>query len=595
MRYEERIIEQVQSANDIVEVISQYLPLKRSGRNFKGVCPFHQEKTPSFMVNAEKQIFHCFGCQVGGNVFTFLMRYENASFPEVLRRLAEKASIRLPESRQGGKTEKDEREKLLEVYQITADFYHKLFMESEAGRPARDYFQKRGFTLDSARELKIGWAPGGWRDLFEFLSKKGFAEALLYKAGLVARSAKGHVYDMFRERILFPIWNLQGNIVALGGRLLKDAEGPKYLNSPENPLFQKRRELFGLNFAKKYIDRERPQLFLVEGYFDFLGLYAAGFRNTVATLGTALSEDHVRVIKRFAEEAIVVYDGDKAGIEASLRGLEVFLEGGMNVKVVSLPQGFDPDDLIQKKGANYFRELSAQAKDFFDYKMGILFSRFDRADSLGLVKITDSFLETLSKIKNPILLDRYLRRLASSLNIEETSLRNQLAKREKGNTLRSGAPSRSARSQIPLTSYQHQEEKMLIILALEHAEFAEELFQNLKEEEWEDPQAREVFHQLHTAWEKEEPLGLQRLLNRLEENSFKENLVELSCLEWDGETRKKAFGDCLKRIKRKNKVRQLEVLKRDIRRLEQAGEQEQLSQRLRDYQTLLRENTLSPR
>ena len=381
MRYDEKIIDEVRTANPIVEVIGQYVPLKRSGHNFKARCPFHQEKTPSFMVHPEKQIFHCFGCVAGGDVFGFLMRYENMSFPEALRRLAERAHIRLPEpvaKRGEGPTES---EQLYEIYRLAEDYYRAKFL-SEEGRRARDYFHARGFKDEMAEEFKIGWASEAWQGLFEFLSKKGFSEPLLLKSGLIHRSAKGNLYDGFRGRLLFPIRNLQGKGVAFGGRIIAESDGPKYLNSPENPVFHKRRELFGLNLAKKFIDRDRPRIFVVEGYLDFLRLYQEGFKTTVATLGTALTEEHVQVLKRFAEEAVVIYDGDKAGEAASLRGLEVFLEGGMSVKLVRMPVGFDPDDFVKKHGAPAFEKLLSEARDFFDYKFEVLRSRFDLRDSL---------------------------------------------------------------------------------------------------------------------------------------------------------------------------------------------------------------------
>ncbi|MFA7002024.1 MAG: DNA primase, partial [Candidatus Omnitrophota bacterium] len=381
MLYGDNILEQVQSANDIVEVISQVVPLKRSGRNFKGLCPFHQEKTPSFMVNAEKQIFHCFGCQTGGDVFSFLMRYENMSFPEAVRRLAERAHIRLPEKPSGREEGPSDTEKYYEIYRLACEFYRRQYLDPVLGRKAREYFARRKFDEALAEEMKMGWAGDAWDGLFQFLSKKGFPEELLLKSGLICRSTKGTLFDLFRNRLLFPIHQLQGKVVAFGGRLIEDREGPKYLNSPENPIFSKRRELFGLHLSKKFIDREKPRILVVEGYFGFLRLYQNGFKSAVATLGTALTEEHVRILKRFAEEAVVIYDGDKAGEAASLRGMEVFLEGDMSVKLARLEGGLDPDDLIREKGAEAFAEVLGKATDFFDFKLETLQKRFNRKDS----------------------------------------------------------------------------------------------------------------------------------------------------------------------------------------------------------------------
>ena len=261
-REQEDIVERVAAANDIVEVISQFVPLKRAGRNFKACCPFHQEKTPSFMVQPEKQLFHCFGCQAGGDVFSFLMKYENLSFPEALKMLADRARITLPEKRYA-KGDSSHKDQIYEIYQCAVELYQRL-LAGESGKKARDYLAKRGMTDETLREFKVGWAPDEWRTLYDHLLKKGYSEALLKQSSLIQQSAKGNYYDTFRGRILFPIMNLQNKPVAFGGRLLGDGEGPKYLNSSENPVFSKRRELFGLNVAKRYIDANWPNLILVE-------------------------------------------------------------------------------------------------------------------------------------------------------------------------------------------------------------------------------------------------------------------------------------------------------------------------------------------
>ena len=432
VRFEDHIVEQVSAANDIVEIITQYVPLKRAGRHFKACCPFHQEKSPSFMVQPEKQLYHCFGCGVGGDVISFVMRHENMTFPESLKFLADRAHIMLPE-RRGTREAPGQKEKLYEVCLLAADFYHGMLFK-EAGAAARAYLAARKISEEMIREFKLGWAPQEWRGLYDFLKGKGHSEELLKQAALIQQSPKGNYYDTFRGRLMFPIQNLQNKVIAFGGRLIADAEGPKYLNSPETPVFSKRRELFGLNLAKKFIDREWPNLILVEGYMDFLVLYQHGFKNAVATLGTALGEDHVRLMKRFVEEVIVVYDGDKAGEAASLRGLEILLEGGMQVKLVDLPRGEDPDDFLNKRGNEAFSGLLKNAKDLFEYKLKILLERYPRKDTLGLSKISREMLETFLKIKNTVVLSDYFRRLAGALQVDENSLRTEFSKLGKRDT-----------------------------------------------------------------------------------------------------------------------------------------------------------------
>lgn len=602
MKFDQQIVDRVQSGNDIVEIIGQYLTLKRSGRNLKACCPFHQEKTPSFMVNPEKQIFHCFGCSAGGDVFSFLMRHENMTFPEALRQLAERAGITLPEysSKQGEGPSENER--LYEIYRYAMDFYHAQYKDPVKGKMARDYFQKRGFEAALADELKMGWAPEGWRNLFDFLSKKGFQESILLKSALVMRSPKGNLYDTFRERLLFPIANLQGKIMAFGGRLVRDVEGPKYLNSPENPVFQKRRELFGLYLAKKHIDRDLPRILVVEGYFDFLRLYQYGFKATVATLGTSLTEDHVQVLKRFAQEAVVVYDGDKAGEAAALRGLEVFLEGGMNVKIARVPAGYDPDDFVLKQGAEAFQKVLEEARDFFDFKLEVMLSRFNRADSLGLIRITNEFMETFSKIQNPVLTERYLRKLAGALGVDENSLRTELIK------LRKKQEKIIPRQPLPLAPAAIKREEigpdelLLLAVAIEDASLRKELLLECEESDFADPELRGIYQYFanleasgsiearaagpSAAWAK--------IFNRLTNPVLKENLTKLSAMNWDSDQRQKAFTDCLAQMRLHKSDKKLEQLRRSIAKAEREGDQSGLETLMQEYHSLWKQSRVSP-
>lgn len=588
MRYDDKIIDQVQSAHDIVEVIGQYVKLKKNGRNYKGLCPFHGEKTPSFMVQPEKQIFHCFGCSAGGDVFGFIMKHENLSFPEAIRQLADRAGIALPKWEKANDQASQETDQLYDIYRIAADFYHEKFKTGADAKAARDYFLKRGYTMQTAEEFKIGWASEDWQQVFEFLSKKGFSETILLKSSLVSRSAKGRTYDTFRGRILFPIQNLQGKFVAFGGRILKDVEGaPKYLNSPENPVFQKRKELFGLNVAKKFIDRDTPKILVVEGYFDFLGLYNAGFKNTVATLGTALGDDHVRVLKRFADEAIVVYDGDKAGEAASLRGLEVFIEGGMNVRIARMPAGFDPDDFVKKNGNEAFQKVLDEARDFFDYKMEILLTRYNRLDSLGLMKITSDFLETFSKIDNSVLLDRYLRRLASSLGVEENSLRSELDKLKKKTFDKPGSSALTvSKPAQPNTKTETSEETILVLLTMEDVNIRAFVFEQLREADFLDPDAREAFSKLLEIERGGGSIVWPQILNRLENEDFKRKIVSLASLDWNDQEKKQGLEDCFKTLYKKRNQKKLEEIRRLIAKAEHEKDSAKVGDLMREYQEL---------
>lgn len=587
MRYDDRIIDEIQSSTDIVEIITPYVPLKRSGKNFKGLCPFHGEKTPSFMVQPEKQIFHCFGCGVGGNVYSFLMKYENMSFPETVRHLAERANIRLPEPTGHNAEQTSENEKLYEVYKLAENFFHQLFLDQHRGKKARDYFLSRHFQMPNSDELKMGYCLDEWRALFDYLCKKGYSTELLVKSGLVHRSPKGNFYDAFRGRLLFPIKNNQGKTVAFGGRILGKTEGPKYLNSPENPIFHKRRELFGLYLAKKNISKEKPQILVVEGYFDFLRLYQNGFQATVATLGTSLTEGHVKLLKRYVEEAVVIYDGDGAGQAASIRGLEVFLEGGMNVKLVKLPEGYDPDDFVQKKGAEAFQKLIDDAQDFFDFKLQNLFERYNRTESLGLMKITNDFLETFMKIKNDILLDRYIRRLAAALGIDEVSIKRELGKlQERFKRKDSGLP--EAEPSGPQGPKKFTDDVLLVSLALDDDHARKRIMEEVSETEVEEEWARELLRAMNLNPEMAQSLSLSQFLNKLTNENARRMLLELAAMEWSSETREKALEDILTRIHKKKTSNRLKELRRRISLAEHEGDVDSLSRYAREYQELMK-------
>lgn len=584
-RYEDNVVEQVSSANDIVEIISQYIPLKRSGRNLKACCPFHGEKTPSFMVQPEKQLFHCFGCGAGGDVFSFLMRHENMTFPEALKFLADRAHITLPE-RRGGREDSGQKEKLYEVCQQAADFYHQLLLQ-EPGAQARAYLAKRKISQEILREFKLGWAPMEWRTLYDALKKKGYSEPLLKQAAIIQQSPKGNFYDTFRGRLMFPIVNLQNKVIAFGGRLIGEGEGPKYLNSPETPIFSKRRELFGLNLAKKHIDREWPNLILVEGYMDFLALYQHGFKNAVATLGTALGEDHVRLMRRFVEEVIVVYDGDKAGEAAALRGLEILLEGGMQVKLVDLPKGEDPDDFLNRYGAEAFAKSLKSAKDFFDYKLTVLLARYPRHDTLGLKKISTEMFETFLKIKNTVVLSEYFKRFSRALNIDENSLRVEFAHLSK----RGGAATRDRAETAPVASSQvlpPKEELMVLVLMAEVPPLCERACAEIKSADLKTPISKELFEYLEQSYEQNKKVPISTLLNRIQDLAYREQIVAVMASLDETAEREKILEDCIQKIRQNHVTVRLLELRRLIAEAERQGLESKIQSYTQEYQELLR-------
>lgn len=586
MRYDDRIVEQVQSLNDIVEIISGFIPLRRAGRTFKALCPFHQEKTPSFIVNAERQIFHCFGCGAGGDVFSFLMKYENLTFPEALRQLAERAHVDLPQST-AGREECSIAGKLFEINEEAFHYYRKNFENRDSGKLAREYMEKRGFEPAVLEEAGVGLALADWRGLFDHLSRKGFPEDLLLKSGLVLRAAQGNCYDLLRGRVTFPIRNVQGKVVAFGGRIMTQ-ELPKYINSPETEIFRKRREFYGLHLAKRFVSPENSRMFIVEGYLDQIRMALGGFRNTVATLGTALTEEHVRILKRYVGEAVLVYDGDKAGEAASLRGLEIFLQEGLLVKLLSLPAGKDPDQFIREDGAPAFEKLAGSAQDIFEFKLASLLKKYNRNDSLGLLRITSEFLETFAHVRNEVLLDQYISRLSVVLGVQAESIRRELGKLKA--KLAPQFEKRAVEDRQPETKNrsgaEHEEFVLLGVLMTDPA-LIEKAGEALDPSEFTDEGARGVYAMLLEVSRSGEKVSLVTLLKRIQDESLKSRFLESSFFDLDELSRLKAVDDCIRGIRQKNLKRNLSDLQLRIKEAESKGSEEQVLQYMKEYQELM--------
>ena len=366
MKYSDEIIQRVKDATDIVSVIGEHVPLKKAGSSYKGLCPFHSEKSPSFMVSPSRNSFHCFGCGKGGNVITFVMEVEKLTFPEALRLLAEKSGIVLPhpESREGDQEQERQRDRLFELNEFAGKFFHERLLSAE-GQAAREYFKARGFTKEDALKFQVGFAPAGWDALKNASQKAGFKQEEMVLAGLIVHNEeKNSFYDKFRNRLIFPVKNNYDKIIGFGGRTLSDESGPKYLNSPETLLFKKGENLYLLEAAREAV-RQKGFVVVVEGYFDALALHHHGFENTVATLGTAMTSQHGRILKRYTQEVVFSYDADAAGQAAVLRGFEPLFQAGLNVRVLVMPEGKDPDEYLQKHPAGEMTALMEKAPDFF--------------------------------------------------------------------------------------------------------------------------------------------------------------------------------------------------------------------------------------
>ncbi|MEA1927981.1 MAG: DNA primase, partial [Candidatus Auribacterota bacterium] len=425
--YSPEQIDLINSYNDIVEVISQYLPLKRSGRNFKALCPFHSEKTPSFTVSPEKQIFHCFGCGAGGNVFNFVMRRENMTFPEAVRYLARRAHIELPEfdSRQASK-----KEKLLQIMDLAAGFFHWGLTKSKNGEKARAYIRKRGINDQSVKDFKLGYAQPGWDSFLKYAGKKNYKLETLLEAGLIIKRSKTEgYYDRFRDRLVIPVRDSRGRVIAFGARVFDDSQ-PKYINSPDTPLFRKGNTLFGIHQAGKAI-RESGEAILGEGYFDVIRAHQEKIKNVICSQGTAFTGVQAQILKRYTDKVVVAFDADQAGLEAALRGLSVFLEKNFEVRMVIMPPGEDPDSYILSSGAEEFTSLVSGSVPLIDFKLDRLCRMNDITTDRGRLIVVREMLETITSIENAVLKETYIKKLADRLGVSPGALWEEYGKQKR--------------------------------------------------------------------------------------------------------------------------------------------------------------------
>lgn len=427
-RIPEEIVEKVRQQFDIVDVIGEHVRLKKTGRGYSGLCPFHNEKSPSFSVSPDKQLYHCFGCGVSGNLFSFLMDKEGITFFEAVEQLAKRANIALPmeEMEDVESPEYRRRKEMFRAHDLAAKYYHHILMNTEAGRPGLQYLESRGLSRTTIETFGLGFAPDSWDVLRKFLLKRGFEEELLVEAGLLSESSnrKGRYFDKFRNRVMFPIHDGQGQVIAFGGRVMSKEEKPKYLNSPETPLFHKGRHLYNLHRARPSMRKEN-QAILLEGYMDVIAAYQNGVEHVVAALGTAMTNDHVRILSRNVEEIIMTFDGDEAGQRAALRSLDVVKEtGGVKARVATLPDGLDPDEFLGKFGKDAFiRAISDQSSSMTTYRVLALRKEHNLATQKG----RDDYLEevaqkVLAEVKSPIELEREIKSLSEEFGISQEAL-----------------------------------------------------------------------------------------------------------------------------------------------------------------------------
>jgi DNA primase len=423
-------LEQIRNANDIVDVIGAVLPLKRAGANFTALCPFHKEKSPSFNVNPHKQIFHCFGCHKGGDVFTFIREYENLFFVEAVKRLADRANIPLEFDNQPGQQQtRHLKESLLQMHEQIAQRWQNALANDANGQIARDYLATRGVSEDAVKLFRLGYAPDAWDDTVNWAKSKGYDLSLVEQGGLILRKEDSdRFYDRFRGRLMFPICDEQGRIIGFSGRVLAgDEKTAKYVNSPETPIFTKGKVFFGLDKSKRAI-LDAGFAIICEGQLDLMACYMAGVKNIVAPQGTAFTPDHARILKRYVDEVVLCFDSDSAGQNAAVRVLDSLLASGLAIRVATVPAPHDPDSFIKEQGGEAFRQLITKADGFFDFYLNRLCATNDVATDRGRLAIVKDMTEALHKTGSAVLLDTYAQKTALRLGVTPESVRAEFRK-----------------------------------------------------------------------------------------------------------------------------------------------------------------------
>ncbi len=512
MRFSSDLLEEIRNRCDIVDIVSGYVHLKPAGKGFKGLCPFHEEKTPSFMVSPEKQLFHCFGCGEGGNVFNFLMKYEKLSFFEAVKMLAQKSGVPLPVDEEKEDILHKKKERLYKLNNLAANYYRECLFRTNQGKKVINYLKKRGINDTSVEKYKLGYAPSGWDALTNFLKKKGYTYEELIKAGLIKKSKiEGKYIDYFRDRIIFPIFNLSGKAIGFGGRVLDDSL-PKYINSPETLVYNKGSNLYSLNFAKEGI-RKNNYLIIVEGYTDVLVTQQYEFNNIAASLGTALTTKQIDLIKRFTDTVLIAYDADSAGNMATLRSLDLLVKAGLDVKVIDLPQGYDPADFLIKKGRESFQDLIDRALSLIDYKLKLLYSKYSINTIEGKVKIIKGIMPTLSVMGNEVELRAQTKKISEELKLSEEAILIELKRYKRGSK-------DSSHNFIKLNSESGniKAEKILIGCMLENEKIAQDILKKLKAKDFTVPLHRQIVEAIEKNLKDDKILDSQKVIDCLNDD-----------------------------------------------------------------------------
>lgn len=591
MRYTDDIIEEVRTRNDIVDVISGYVKLTKRGSSYFGLCPFHNEKTPSFSVTPGKQMYYCFGCGAGGNVFTFLMQYENYTFTEALQHLADRCGVELPKMEYSARAKQQAEEKaaLLQINKEAAQyFYYQL--RTEKGKKAYQYLTDRGLTPETMKHFGLGYSDKYSNDLYRYMKKKGYRDTLLKESGLFNVDEKRGMYDKFWNRVIFPIMDVNSRVIGFGGRVMGEGK-PKYLNSPETKIFDKSRNLYGLHAARS---SRKKYLILCEGYMDVIAMHQAGFTNAVASLGTALTSGHASLLKRYTDEVLLLYDSDEAGIRAAIRGIPILKEAGISARVVSLKPYKDPDEFIKAQGAQAFEQRLETAMNSFMFQMEVLSSSYDLSDPQEKTKFFREASAKLLEFPDELERNNYIQAMAEKYQVAFEDLRRMVNRMALEGT--SGIPKRQAvsssapKKKMVRESGAEQAQKLLLTWLVNEPEIFSVVEKYVEPEDFTLELYQRVARLLYQQ-HRDGKVNPARLLNQFEDSQEQTKVAAMfnaSIHLESEEERSHAFADTILRIKEDSwNMQSASLAADDLKSLQQLTEKKKKLEELRRRKDLL--------
>ena len=571
MRIEQELINEIREKNDILDVVSEYVKLEKRGRNYIGLCPFHDEKTPSFSVSEDKQICHCFGCKIGGNVFQFTQEIKGISFVDAVRELGDKVDIHI-EQQETAPTEGivDDHIKMIEMHELMANNYHYILKHTEEGEAALNYLKSRGFTEELINDRKIGYAPNHSKFTHDFLEKNGYDAVLAYEAGLLSRNDETFDYfDRFRDRIIFPLLNFQGKTVGFSGRTYTD-QSPKYLNSPETPIFQKRKMLYNIDRARKFI-RQNDEVILLEGFMDVIKSFEADIKQVVATMGTALSREHVTMVKKLASNVTLLYDGDFAGKEAAINVGKDLLNEGLNVFVVNLPKTMDPDDYITEYGSDAFKSfVEGQKQSYVTFKAQQLYYANENND-LKHEQHIEELIHDINLIQSEFLRKKVLQQVADLYKVDVNSLKNRLSPNIVQNytDYNNFVPEMKEKKLDKIG----RAEQALLKHFMNHKQLFLEYHSRINQEDFTSLNNRVIFSRLNGYYKNNDVFNISDFSSYIEEHQIIETVMYLDSLLINDEPETEEIEDYIRIISpNEHKENSIEYLNQQLNKAMQAGD-----------------------